>query len=99
MVDKCAGCETLEADILGLNNRLQALEHTCARMREAFVKNDLDLPDYDGHRNAHNAMITQAAVVEGYKQDATKKVFGWVLASLAGMFLVGFFDWIKGHLK
>lgn len=99
MTDKCAGCEALESDVISINNRLQALEHTCARMKEGFVKNDLGLPDYDGHRSSHKSMIDQATVVEGYKRDATKTVFGWILAAMAGMFAVGFWDWVRTHLK
>ena len=86
MDTKCAGCEALEADVLDLHNRMQSMEHTCTRMKEGFVKNDLGLPDYDGHRTAHNAMITQS-------------VLQIVVGVLAGMFSVGFWDWIGKHLK
>ena len=99
MADKCAGCETLEGDVLNLNNRLQAIEHSCNRMKEAFVKNDLELPDYDGHRAAHKSMIEQAAVVESYKRDATKTALGWVLAFIGGVFSLGIIDWVKAHIK
>lgn len=98
-LSKCDSCAALEADVLNLNNRLQALEHSTARIREGFLKNDLELPDYDGHRTAHKSMVEQASVIEGYKRDATKTVLGWILAAVVGMFSVGFFDWLKGHLK
>lgn len=96
---KCEECKVLEADILALNNRVQVLEHSSARMREAFVSNDLGLPDYDGHRSAHKSMITQAAVVDSYKKDATRKVIEWVLAAAAGIFMLGLWNWIKEHIK
>lgn len=96
---KCDSCADLEADVLSLNNRLQSLEHSTVRIREGFLKNDLGLPDYDGHRTAHKSMVEQASVIDGYKRDATKTVVGWLLAAVVGMFSVGFFDWFKSHLK
>ena len=96
---KCEECKILEADIIALNNRVQTLEHSCARMREAFVSNDLGLPDYDGHRSAHKSMIDQAKVVDGYKADATKEFIKWVLVGVLGVFVLGLVDWLKGHLK
>ena len=98
-LSNCDSCAALEADVINLNNRLQALEHSTARIREGFLKNDLGLPDYDGHRTAHKSMVEQASVIEGYKRDATKTVLGWILAAVIGMFSVGFFDWLKGNLK
>lgn len=99
MTEKCAGCEVIEGDVLALNTRLQKLEHSHGRMQEAFVKNDIGLSDYDGHRTAHKTMIDQAAVMDGYKRDATKTALGWILAFIGGIFSLGFVDWLKTHIK
>lgn len=96
---KCEACAALESDILGLNERLQVVEHSHARMKEAFVKNDLGLPDYDGHRNDHKVRIEESKVVASYKRDATKRIIDILIGGVAVIFGLGFIEWIKGHLK
>lgn len=98
-MDKCEGCMAVEADLVEFNNRVQRLEHSTDRMKEAFPKNDLGLPNYDGHRTSHVKSEEQEKVVEGYKRDATKTVLGWILAFVGGLFSLGFVDWIKTHLR
>lgn len=98
-VSKCDVCEALEADVLDLNNRVQKIEHSHARMQEAFVKNDLGLPDYDGHRTDHKVRIEESKVVDGYKRDATKRVIDILIGAVAVIFGLGFVEWIRTHLK
>ena len=88
-----------QSDLLGLNDRTQTLEHSCSRMREAFVKNDLGNPDYDGHRVAHASAIDKAKVVSGYQRDMTKKVLEWILVAVGVLIGQGALEWIKAHLK
>ena len=85
--------------MLGINERLQVVEHSHARMKEAFVKNDLGLPDYDGHRTDHKVRMAEAQVVEGYKRDATKRFIDILIGGVAVIFGLGFIEWIRGHLK
>ena len=96
---RCADCAALESDVMDIQARVRTLEGSHARMKESFVMNDLNLPDYDGHRSAHKGMIEQTKVLEGYKRDATKTIIGWILAAVLGMFSMGFFDWVRAHLK
>lgn len=96
---KCEACTQLEADLISIHNRVQALEHSCNRMREAFVSNDLNLPDYDGHRAAHKTMIEQSQVVDEYKKDATKKIIDWIIGAAMALIGLGFIEWIKTHIK
>ena len=88
-----------EKDIQDLNARVSAIEHKSARTVEAFVKNDLGVPDYDGHRKAHIEMIEQAKVVSGYKRTLTQRILdGWL--AVAGLLLgAGAIDWLRVHIK
>ena len=88
-----------EKDITDLNDRVSSLEHKAARAAEAFVKNDLGVPDYDGHRKAHIEMIEQAKVVSGYKRTLTQRILDGGLA-VAGLLLgAGAIDWLRVHIK
>lgn len=90
---------TPNSDHNDLNTRLDALEHSHARMKEAFPQNSLKLPDYDGHRVAHEQEIAAARVVEAYKGEATKKVIGWTVAGLLGLLASGAVSKIGGLFK
>lgn len=57
-----------------VNSRLSAIEHRYGYVASAFPKNDLDKPDYDGHRKAHLQLIEDSKVVAGYKVGVTKTV-------------------------
>ena len=91
--------QNFEKDITGLHARVTALEHKAARAAEAFVKNDLNVPDYDGHRKAHLDSIEQEKVVAGYKRTMTQRLLEWGLAGIGVLLGVGALDWIKAHLK
>lgn len=91
--------QDFEKDIGGLNDRVSELEHKTARAAEAFVKNDLGVPDYDGHRKAHLDSMEQAKVVAGYKRNMTQRILDWGLAGVGVLLGVGALDWIKGHIK
>lgn len=95
----CEACQEVRKDVDDINTRVQTLEHSCSRIREAFVKNDLGNPDYDGHRVAHATAIDKAKVVQGYQRDMTKKVLEWLLVAVAVLIGQGALDWIRGHLK
>ena len=86
-------------DLVALDKRVQVLEHGFARQKEAFVKNDLGIPDYDGHRVAHHNSIQQAKVLEGYKRDMTKRVLEWLLVAAGVIIGQGLLEWLKDHLK
>ncbi len=93
--DKDCDCE----DLTALDKRVQVLEHGFARQKEAFIKNDLGIPDYDGHRVAHYNAVQQAKVLEGYKRDMTKRVLEWILVAAGVLLGQGLLEWIKAHLK
>lgn len=82
-----------------LNNRLDALEHSHSRMKEAFPQNSLKLPDYDGHRVEHEREIAEHKVVESYKTDTTKKVIGWAISGVLMLIGLGAVEYLKGLVK
>ncbi len=79
--------------------RLDAIEGALTGYKRAFVLNDLDEPDIDGHRRAHNELIAASKVVQGYKADATKAFIGWATIGAISIFIAGVLMWIKDHLK
>lgn len=83
----------------GIERRVTTLEGSLSRTNEAFVKNDLGTPDYDGHRKAHSEMIDDARVISSYKRDMTKKVLEWLMVGAAVLIGQGALEWLKGHLK
>lgn len=91
----CDDCAALEPVVKDTARRVQQLEAAQERVREAFVINDLGLPDYDGHRSSHKRMSEEAKVLEGYKRDATKKIVGLILAGLLTLSSLGLIEWIK----
>ena len=91
--------ETLFNDII---YRIEVLERAHATHNTAYPVNDLNKPDYDGHRKAHIEMTDERKVVEGYKNDATKKIIGIVLIFLVGALGKGVIDKlieIAEHIK
>lgn len=72
--------------------RLDALDR-------AFVKDDLGTPDTEGHRKAHLKLIETEHVINGYKNEATKKIITWLLAIFLGAMSSGVMLWLRDHLK
>lgn len=81
-----------------INNRLSTIEHRYGYISSAFVKNDLDKPDYDGHRRAHLSMIKAGEAMEGYKQEGTKGIIKMTLGFFGGIFALGVIETIRKHL-
>lgn len=54
--------------------RLEELERKQSEALTAFVINDLQKPDLDGHRKHHLQLNKTAEIVDGYKYDMTKRV-------------------------
>lgn len=91
--------ESQNSELECLTARVAALEAAMARMREAYPRNTLALPDYDGHRVAHEDMIDAEKVVNGYKAESTKNVIGWGIAGLLTLIATGAVEHIKAWLK
>ena len=74
-----------------IKDRLSIIESKQQTVDSAFMINDLNKPDYDGHRKEHIAFKKQEVLVENYKYAVTKKVLLWGtvgILSLIGSSLV-----------
>ena len=80
------------------HKRLYEFDVKIAQIERAFVKNDLGEPGYDEHRVTHIRGVEAEKLMQGYKNEATKKVIGWIVAILLGALGSGAASWLKGHL-
>lgn len=74
-----------------MNDRISLLEHRHVGVATAFPQNDLNKPDYDGHRKAHLKLMEDENVLNNYKQEATKKVIHIAITILFTLMLSGLF--------
>lgn len=85
-----------------LKEVLRRVEHIERKQEEhcsAYPKNDLDKPDFDGHRRDHVHRMKASEVMDSYKQSATKSAVGWAAVFLAGLLASGGMSFLKDHLK
>lgn len=87
--------EDLWGHIKTQNDRISILEHRYGNVSSAFVKNDLDKPDFDGHRRAHLAQIKQAEVMDGLKQDGAKGIIKGILGFIGGILTLGIIEFFR----
>lgn len=84
--------ETLESSVLLLD---QKLDKHVAVVHRAFPRNDLEEPDFDGHRVYHIDRITEKRRVEDYKQSVTVKILQGVAGFVLMLIGLGLASWIK----
>jgi hypothetical protein len=65
--------EVLEA-MQRMQEDLRDIKHGMGTIRTAFVRNDLGLPDYEGHRQAHLGMVRKAEEIDKIKTARGEKV-------------------------
>lgn len=78
-----------------LNTRVSNLEHQYGWVRNAFPQNDLQKPDYDGHRKDHLQIKEDNKVVAGYKGHVTKTVLSAITGGLITLLVSGFISSLK----
>lgn len=84
--------ETLESSVLLLD---QKLDKHVAVVHRAFPRNDLEEPDFDGHRVYHIDRITEKRRVEDYKQSVTVKILQGVAGFVLMLIGLGLASWVK----
>ena len=84
---------------LDMRSRIAALERENTVIKSAFVLNDLNQPDFEGHRTAHKKLIAAAEVMDKYKQTFVVKLIGVVAVFLLGVIASGTVSMIPGYLK
>lgn len=83
--DSAANCDTA----LDLKQRLASVERKQGEMTNAFLLNDLGLPDFDGHRKDHLAIRKASEVMSRYKIGATEKIIGVIIIAVLGLLNTG----------
>lgn len=91
-----AGCAN-DAALRDLTARVSALEQAHVLMCTAFTLDDLGRPAFDEHRQGHKAEKAARERLEGYKQDAAKKLIGIAIAALLSLLLLGAGAWLQGR--
>jgi len=81
------------------HERMAKVETRLDTLDRAFVKNDLNEADYDGHRRAHADMIESEKMLTGYKNSITTKVGAWAAIGAISAFGAVLLDWVKDHLR
>ena len=80
------------------HKRLDEFEAKGGLIDRAFVKDDLGTPDFEGHRRAHANLIEADKLLQSYKNEATKKVIGWIVAVLLGALGSSAAAWLQRHI-
>ena len=83
-------------DVRDINLRLGRVEQDIAAIKTAFLLNDRNTEDYDGHRNDHRTRLKQAEAVEDYKQAATKKIIMGAIAVFLTILSLGIGPYLRG---
>lgn len=91
--------ETLSNHVEALDSRAllldQKLDKHVAVVHRAFPRNDLEEPDFDGHRVYHIDRITEKRRVDDYKQSITVKILQGVAGFALMLIGLGLASWIK----
>lgn len=84
---------------LDMRTRIATLERENTLIKSAFVLNDLNLPDYEGHRKAHLQLIKAADLMDKYKQGIVTRMLGWATVFVLGLAASGLWTQLGVHIK
>ena len=76
--------------LIEIRDRLDEVERMQLTQSTAFPVDDLQKPDYSGHRRAHVNMIKSDQIMDNYKSDATKEIVKMVVVFVIGLIANGF---------
>lgn len=89
-------------DVQQLNVRMAAVEADVDKLKTAFVLNDLNTPDYDGHRKDHyqrsKAAEDEAQTMRELKAGATKKILLGLLGAAMTLISFGLLPYLRSLL-
>ena len=74
---------------------LDEIKGMIKNVNRAFPANDLNEPDFDGHRNAHRKMIEREKRIEDDKEGAIKHVRDATLIGGGTILLTALWEYIK----
>lgn len=82
-----------------IKKKTEVIESTIIRQTTAFVKNDLDEPDYDGHRKSHIKINEETKILENYKHSISEQVMKWLVNGAIIIFCSGVIVTLQSYLK
>jgi len=85
--------------LVEVNEGLAEVKRQQKEHASAFIKDDLDRPDFDGHRKSHIKLVKAEEIVQEYKMDATKKILGAAIVFILGLLSSGVAVKIGEHVK
>lgn len=85
--------------VVEIRNRLEYVERQQLEHVTAFAVNDLNKPDYDGHRRSHTELKKSKEILDSYKQSVTKNVIMIVVVFIFGIFTSGLLSRLSGIIK
>lgn len=74
---------------------LEEIKGMIKSVNKAFPANDLNEPDFDGHRNAHRKMMEREKRIEDDKEGAIKHVRNATLIGGGTILLTALWEYIK----
>lgn len=78
-----------------ISERLDEIKGMLTSVNKAFPTNDLNEPDFDGHRIAHRKMIDRERKIEGDKEGTIKHVRNATLIGGGTIMLTALWEYIK----
>ena len=91
--------ETLDKNVKMLDSNLltldQKLDKHISVVHRAFPRNDLEEPDFDGHRVYHIDRRTEKRRIDDYKQSITVKILQGVAGFVLMLVGLGIASWVK----
>ena len=91
--------KTLDKNVKMMDSNLltldQKLDKHISGVHRAFPRNDLEEPDFDGHRTYHVGKIDERRRVDDYKQSITVKILQGAVGFVLMLIGLGFASWIK----
>ena len=82
-------------DVQQINVRLSRVETELVKIKTAFTRNDLGEPDYENHRKEIVETARKTVVMDSYKQEATRKIVGWLVAAILTLMGYGLIPYMR----
>ena len=83
----------LKSQVQKIENKLEQHIHTVHR---AFPRNDLQEPDFDGHRVYHSNKKVESVKITEFKHGVTARILQGIVGFLLMLVSIGGLSWIKG---
>lgn len=90
MPDSIRDADPILQGLQEIQSELGDIKRHLVSLNDAFPKNDLAKPDFDGHRQDHLRRMEEAKTLRDYKNGVTKQVVSLIVVFLVGLLCSGF---------